>query len=126
MNGLRWFLRDQVDEAQAQLHDLLLLPEGDLETRGLEVPSLRLTDLKDDPTVTTAGWSFLQDPRNACILNGRTRWLLNRIRVSKRLKRRFFVDVDRLEWDRRRVSTYIGLAYVFLRRLLLLVHITGG
>ena len=37
MNSLRWFLRDQVQEAQDQLHDLLLLPEADPDIRAKQV-----------------------------------------------------------------------------------------
>jgi hypothetical protein len=56
------------------LHELLLVnPE---ENREDVVPTLALRNLKDDPTVSEAGWSFLKDSRNVA-LQGYDRWLLN-------------------------------------------------
>lgn len=126
MNGLRWFLRDQIQEAQDQLHDLLLLPEADLDTRAKQVPQLCLTSLKDDPTICSANYSFLQDERNQEILDGQQRYLLNQLRHNPRLRRRFFSNPETLTWDKKRVKQYLQLTEAFLRRLLLLVHITGG
>lgn len=126
MNGLRWFLRDQVQEAQDQLHDLLLLPEADPDTRAKQVPHLCLASLKDDPTICSANYSFLQDERNQKILDGQQRYLLNQLRHDPRLRRRFFSDPERLTWDKGQVRRYLQLVEAFLRRLLLLVHMTGG
>jgi hypothetical protein len=126
MNGLRWFLRDQVQEAQDQLHDLLLLPEGDPHSRAQNVPQLRLLSLKNDPTVCSANFSFLQDKRNDELLGGQERYLLRQLRQEPRLRRRFFVNPETLVWDKQQVQGYLQLVSVFLRRVLLLVHITGG
>jgi hypothetical protein len=126
MNNFRWFLRDQVQEVQEQLHALLLLPDCEPEMRASYIPHLRLASLKDDPSVGTAGWSFLQDQRNGGLLGDRQRWLLGRVRDDKRLRRRFFANVDTLEWNKKHVATYGSRAYAFLRRLLLLIHMTGG
>ena len=52
MTALRWFMRDQVELAQKQLHDLLLLPpDRDAESRADSVPPVRLQELKDNPTI---------------------------------------------------------------------------
>jgi hypothetical protein len=99
MNGLRWFLRDQVQEAQDQLHDLLLLPEGDPYSRSQNIPQLRLSSLKDDPTVCSATFSFLLDKRNDELLGGRERYLLRQLQQEPRLRCRFFVNLDTLMWD---------------------------
>lgn len=126
MNGLRWFLRDQVQLAQDQLHDLLLIPVTETDMRQRYVPALELSALKDNPTIHEANYSFLCDPRNQDILRGKQRYLLHQIRSSPRLARRFFTNVDALCWDRKAVLSYMQQTNAFLRHLLLLVHMTGG
>ena len=76
MTGLRQFIRYQVNQAQDQLQTLLLIYAK--ETKEEVVPILRLQDLKDDPSLSRLGQSFLTDPRNAG-LQGHDRWLLNRV-----------------------------------------------
>jgi hypothetical protein len=126
MNSLRWFLHDQVEEACQILHDLLLLPKGDADRRAERLPQVHLFSLKDDPTVHQANYSFLQDPRNEKILGGQERYLLGQVRQSPQLRRQFFNDSEKLLWNQKHVKRYIQLMQAFLRRLLLLVHITGG
>jgi len=76
MTALRCFVLAQVEVNQSQLHELLLVnPE---ENREDVVPALTLRALKDDPTISEPGWSFLQDTRNTA-LHGHDQWLLNRV-----------------------------------------------
>jgi hypothetical protein len=77
MNGLRWFLRDQVQLAQEQLHDLLLLPAGEADMRQGYVPALELSTLNDDPSNRVPVYSFLHEPRNHELLGGKQRYLLH-------------------------------------------------
>jgi len=60
MTGLRQFMRHQVNQAQDQLQALLLIHAE--ETREDVVPVLRLQDLRDDPSLSQLGQSFLTDP----------------------------------------------------------------
>jgi hypothetical protein len=76
MAQLKVFVSTQVELAQAQLQELLLIHPD--EVRESVVPALSLHSLKDDPTISRNGWSFLQDPRNGQ-LHGKDRWLLNRV-----------------------------------------------
>ena len=126
MNGLRWFLRDQVDEAQRTLYDLLLIPKTDQDRHVDNLPKIHLNSLKDDPTVHQANYSFLQDRRNEEILGSQQRYLLGRIKANGVIRRQFLTDSVKLTWNTQRVKTYVQLVQAFLRRLLLLVHITGG
>ena len=76
MTVLRKFISHKVEIAQGQLHELLLVnPEENWEDI---VPALALCTLKDDPTITEPGWSFLKDPCNTA-LHGHEQWLLNRV-----------------------------------------------
>ena len=59
-----------------QLHKLLLVYQE--EDREAVVPKISLRSLRDDPTISIPGWSFLKDTRNEG-LKGYDRWLLNRV-----------------------------------------------
>jgi hypothetical protein len=126
MNELRWFLRDQVELAQNQLHDLLLLPVGGADVRQRYLPTLQLSALKDDPTVRDSRHSFLCEPRNQHILGDKQRYILHQIRSSSPLARRFFTNADTLSWDQKAVRSYRQQVNAFLRRILLLFHMAGG
>jgi hypothetical protein len=126
INGLRWFLRDQVELAQNQLHDLLLLPVGGADMRQRYLPTLQLSALKDDPTVRDSRHSFLCEPRNQHILGDKQRYILHQIRSSSPLARRFFTNADTLSWDQKAVRSYRQQVNAFLRRILLLFYMAGG
>jgi hypothetical protein len=87
ITALRRFIVDQVEIAQSQLHELLLVNSE--ESREDVVPALVLRALKDDPTINEPGWSFLNDARNTA-LHGHDRWLLNRVAGADRLQEQFF------------------------------------
>jgi hypothetical protein len=76
MAQLKLFVSTQVELAQTQLQELLLIHPD--EAREDVVPALSLHSLKDDPTISQNGWSFLRDPRNGQ-LQGKDRWLLSRV-----------------------------------------------
>lgn len=52
--------------------------------------------------------------------------MLHRIKDSARLHKQFFTNTERLLWNPRAVQKYLHLTHSFLRRLLLLIHMTGG
>jgi hypothetical protein len=126
MTTFRRFVSHQVEIAQSQLHELLLVnPE---ENREDVVPTLALRDLKDDPTVSEAGWSFLKDSRNVA-LQGYDRWLLNRVANNDWLQEEFFAKSKTgktAKWSRTAAEHYLQQVDAFLHRLLLMVHITAG
>lgn len=65
MTGLKAFVVQQVRIAEAQLHSLLYVcPE---EESRIAIPTFDLRSLKDNPAVSTPGWSFLRDPRNTAL-----------------------------------------------------------
>jgi hypothetical protein len=88
MAGLQDFVRRQVELAQTELEDLLLIHPD--EDRAEVVPPLVLRDLKDDPSISRRDWSFLDHPRNQ-VLQGKERWLLNRVLDHDWLHGEFFL-----------------------------------
>jgi hypothetical protein len=123
MMGLKDFVVQQVKTAEAQLHSLLQVC-SDEESR-IVIPALDLRSLKDNPAVSTPGWSFLQDPRNTA-LQGYERWLLNRITGTERMREDFFVEVEPARWRRPAAERYLKQVDAFLERLILIVHIVSG
>jgi hypothetical protein len=120
MSQLRYFVRFQLDRAQNQLEEVLLVHPT--EAREQVVPSINLKDLKDNPAISEPGWNFLRDPRNTA-LQGHERWLLNRVLEIDRLQDRF---LKRGKWRTVAIAEYKRLVDAFLELLLLLVHIVSG
>src|ERR1700733_8227179 len=101
MTRIRDFVRRQVELAQAQLQDLLLLHPD--KAREDVVPELILRDVRDDPTIQKRAWSFLDDPRNQA-LQGKDRWILNRVLDHDWLREEFFLKQQPAQWRRPAVA----------------------
>ncbi len=82
MPAFKHFVSHEMEAAQAQLSELLLVDSRDH-------PEIGLQGLKDDATIKTPGWSFLKDPRNAALLQGHDRWLLNWLTAIDELCKKF-------------------------------------
>lgn len=96
------------------------------EDRAEVVPPLSLRSLVDNPAVSAPGWSFVQDSRNE-MLQCLSRWLLDRVVENDWLRKDFLVTPGAtVQWREGAVATYLAQVKQFLKRVLLLVHITGG
>lgn len=120
MTSLRRFVSNQVETAQGQLQELLLVnPE---ESRERVVPALALRTLKDDPTASEPGWSFVEDPRNTA-LHKHDRWLLNRVANTDWLQEEFFAQTKSgkrtAKWSQKAAEHYLQQIDTFLDRPLL-------
>jgi hypothetical protein len=120
MSQLRYFIRFQLNRAQGQLEEILLVHPT--ETREQVVPPIALKDLKDNPAIIEPGWNFLQDPRNTA-LHGYERWLLNRVLEKDWLQDEFLKEG---KWRTAAIKQYRSRVNAFLEQLLLLAHITSG
>ena len=122
----RQFAYEQVRKAQQQPEELFLL--GPDEDRANVVPRIALGRIRDNPTVTTHGWSFLKDKKNHDVLPPRDTWFLWRVLQSERLQDQFCaLDVHQtVIWDTKAVQAYRSRVKSFLESLLLLVHISAG
>ncbi|RKK77507.1 hypothetical protein BFJ71_g16731 [Fusarium oxysporum] len=123
MTGLRDLVSAEVEAAQNQLADLLLVPP-DTERKHI-VPQVSLRSVVDDPSEGAPGWNFTCHPQNE-VLHGHRRWILDRILKEAFLRRDFFDNESTGKWRLQTVGRYLSTVNAFLERLLLLVHITGG
>ncbi|KAJ0129487.1 Uncharacterized protein HZ326_27420 [Fusarium oxysporum f. sp. albedinis] len=123
MTGLRDLVSAEVEAAQNQLADLLLVPP-DTERKHI-VPQVSLRSVVDDPSEGAPGWNFTCHPQNE-VLHGHRRWILDRILKEAFFRRDFFDNESTGKWRLQTVGRYLSTVNAFLERLLLLVHITGG
>lgn len=81
MGDLRDFIATQVNLAQRDLNELLMLHPD--ERRCEVIPLLRLYKLEDNHANNQGSWSFLKDLRNAdalqCGKSGAGQWLIDRV-----------------------------------------------
>ena len=113
MTAFKRFVSQQVELAQSQLHELLLINQE--ETREDVMPKMCLRSLQDDPTISTPGWNFIKDPRNTTLHN-HERWLLNRIANSDWLQQEF-LDATRprsAHWSKKAAKHYLQQVDAFL------------
>jgi hypothetical protein len=123
MAGLQHFLSVQEQAADRQLHELLFVAPTEQQDT---VPTVDLSQLKDNPANAQPNWSFLKDPRNSSSLKGQDRWLLNRVLEQEALQKRFFSSCKDAKWRLQAARDYLAQVDAFLERLLLLIHLTGG
>jgi hypothetical protein len=106
MDALRKFIAAQVNKAQQELEDLLLLhPE---EARDDVVPPVYLYRLQDKHSNEQKGWNFLKDQRNADQLQeGGDRWLLNRVLENNWLRDEMVAmsPESQLRWKKKAVGS---------------------
>jgi hypothetical protein len=127
MEQFKHFVRAQVQETQAQLDELLLIhPDEKREDMGI---AFRMYRLVDNAAENAHGWNFLQDTRN---INGelpaKKDWILNRIVDNGWLRDEFMepCSMGKVTWNQRAIRAYEKKVDVFLRSLLLLVHLASG
>jgi hypothetical protein len=104
----------------------LIHPDEKREDMGI---AFRMHRLVDNAAENTHGWNFLQDTRN---INGelpdKKDWILNRIVDNDWLRDEFMepCSIGKVTWNQRAIRAYEKKVDVFLRSLLLLVHLTSG
>jgi superfamily II DNA helicase RecQ len=86
--------------------------------------------LKDGVNVDTVRWNFTQHRDNGDILKGADRALLANIKQSEQLCRIFLVEnsqsSDGWAWRESAMAGYAATVQEFLKRLSVLIHISGG
>lgn len=103
---------------------------GDLMMNQRTIFNMHSWALKDGPSIDTIDWSFIQHRDNAHLVKGTDTALLSAIDRSKQLSHVFMLDdvgsSTGLVWRETALAAYESTVQQFLRRLCVLVHISGG
>jgi hypothetical protein len=108
-----------------QAHDLLY---SELLFQAQDLTPMQSWKPKDDLDRQGFGESWLTNPANAELLDGATLALFRRIQQATALRAMFFTQGPdgRFTLDRKAIDIYEAQAQEFLKRLLVLTHITAG
>ena len=117
----RTFVHGLVHEVERLLLDELLFARTVTES----IPTVNITQLKDNVLDDRTGFSFLQDVRNSTLIDG-AKWIRNRIESHPLLRTQFLPVTADLHLPSPAILTYLHHVRSFLTKLLLLMHITGG
>jgi superfamily II DNA helicase RecQ len=123
MDDIPKLLRSEYRDCQTLLYeDLMFGVKG--------IYHMSAWSLKDSAEVDTVGWSFVQHRDNAPLLKSADKVLLRAIEGSTRLCQLFLVSrprsSDELRWRDSALAGYEATVQQFLRRLGVLVHVSGG
>ena len=90
-----------------------------------EMPAVPWTELFDDPSNASVGWSFIDDTRTRWPVDGKE-WLFQRIQSRPEERKRFVKEEAANGINKGRVRDWLKEIDDFRGQLLALMHITGG
>jgi superfamily II DNA helicase RecQ len=90
-----------------------------------EIPDVPWNTIRDDPTNTTPGWSFLDDERTRLPVDGKS-WLFERIGQHSDIRQRFERPGTATGLNGVEVEKYMASVARFREKLLCCMHILGG
>jgi RecQ family ATP-dependent DNA helicase len=120
MPVFREFIHKLCEEARMLLLNELLFLKG----QEGELPVFNWSELRDNPAKDEPDWYFIRDTRNQ-LVDGR-KWLVHRVLQVPGLRQQFLHDQGRAVWKTGRVNDYLDSVSLFLEKLLVLMHMTGG
>lgn len=118
----------QITEFRSFLHGLVqstraILLEEVLFSDASTVPAIPWPQIFDNPLDSTPFSNFLRDSRTKLGLDRPNEWLFRRIADNPILASRFRIGS---EWNTAEINIWIASIRLFLGKLLVLFHITGG
>jgi superfamily II DNA helicase RecQ len=122
MAQFRGMVHGLIAETRQIMIDELLFCGG---TKAGDVPEVPWNTIRDDPTNTTPGWSFLEDARTQLPVDGK-RWLFERIGQQADVRRRFERTGTESGLNGVEVEKYMASIARFREKLLVAAHIVGG
>ena len=105
---------------------ILLRKELLFEIDSIAIPSIPWSRIYDNPLDSTPFRNFLGDNRTDLGLPNSEKWLYNRIATNPILASRFTIPGPVFSWNHQKLLDWIQKIRVFLEKLLVLFHITGG
>ena len=124
IDNFRGFVMALLTKCRTQVSELFMIQKG--ESLSSVVPHVRLCAIKDVPSESRAGYSFIDHPDNFHLVGGST-WMIDRITGNQRLFERFLDEKNNeVSWRARPLNDYLCSISSFLETLWVLVHITSG
>lgn len=117
MRDFRGFVHGLRLKTSETLFDDLLLCDRSV------VPQIPWEHMRDNPTDSRPGFSFLHDSRTPWPVSG-AQWMFNRISTDSPLQR--FIDPDTQRPRMAAIKRYFNRVAMFRERLAILTHISGG
>ncbi|KAK6439524.1 hypothetical protein LTR95_004275 [Oleoguttula sp. CCFEE 5521] len=115
---------------ESEYRDCRRLLYDDLMFGIKDVSFMHAWALKDGANVDTVGWNFTQHRDNGHLLKRSGKALLAAIERSDQLCRLFLTDtgkpVNRYTWRENAVASYEATVQELLKRLCVLIHVSGG
>jgi len=123
MDQIPTLLADEYQDCHRLLYDDLMMSQK-------TIGHMHAWALKDGPNVDTVDWNFVQHRDNVHILKGADTALLSAIGCSEQLAHVFLSADTRAPngfvWRETALASYEATVQQFLRRLCVLIHVSGG
>ena len=123
MSDFRGFLHGLVHSTRTILYDELLFKSI---TKSRDIPKIPWEKIHENPLDNSPFSNFLYNPQLDLDISRPQDWLFNRISLNKDLISRFEIPGEDFHWNRKRLETYFESITLFLEKLLILIHISGG
>lgn len=129
LDFLRSSIRRRIQYLHEEVNKLLLFDKP------AELIKLVISDLHDNPSEDAAGYSFMAEPRNRRIVEPLTRFIHDRVKASRRMRRRFFQGNRDTEGettdtmlvpDPAEAGRYLERYYKVMQTLLSTIYLTAG
>ena len=123
MSNFRGFLHGLVHSTRTILFDEILFKSI---AKSRDIPVIPWTKIHENPLNNSLYSNFLHNPQSNLDIARPQDWLFNRISLNRDLLRRFEISGSEFAWNRKRIETYFDTITLFLEKLLILIHISGG
>lgn len=123
MSNFRGFIHGLVHSTRTILYDKILFKSIN---RSRDIPLIPWETIHENPLDNSPYSNFLNNPQSDLTISRPQNWLFDRIYLNKDLLRRFEIPGSEFHWNRKRLETYFESITLFLEKLLILIHISGG
>ena len=121
MSNFRGFLHGLVHSTRTILFKELLF-----ESECQNIPSIPWEKIHENSLDNSPFSNFLSNPQSDLELIRSENWLINRIEQYENLISRFEIPGPEFTWNRKRLEGFFDSISLFLEKLLILIHISGG
>ena len=123
MSNFRGFIHGLLYSTRAILFDEILFRSI---TKSRRIPLIPWEKIYENPLDNSPYSNFLNNPQTNLGIPRPQDWLFSRLSQHEDLLRRFQIPSSEFQWNKKRIETFFDSITLFLEKLLILVHISGG